>query len=92
MNKVIITGPECSGKTTLSEGLSLHYNSLFNNEYARDYIKSLNRSYIIEDLLKIAQKQWENEHNNLKQKFLICDTDLITIKIWSEYKFKRCDK
>mgnify|MGYP001165441388 FL=1 len=92
MNKVIITGPECSGKTTLSEDLSLHYNSLFNNEYARDYIKSLNRSYIIEDLLKIAQKQWENEHNNLKQKFLICDTDLITIKIWSEYKFKRCDK
>jgi len=46
----------------------------------------------MEDLLKIAQKQWENEYTNLKQKFLICDTDLITIKIWSEYKFKRCDK
>ena len=82
-----MTGPESSGKTTLCRQLSNHFNISFAKEFARSYIDSLERSYIMDDLLVIAREQLESEFN-----FQLLDTDLITIKIWSEYKYGRCDK
>lgn len=86
MIKIIITGPECSGKTTLCEILANHFKIPFSKEYARKYLNSLDRNYIQKDLVKIAKKQLQSEKN---QKIL--DTDLITIKIWSNYKYGECD-
>ena len=86
MHKIIITGPESSGKTTLCEALSQHFNIPFSKEYARKYLYSLNRDYNQSDLLKIAKGQLQGEAN--KQ---LIDTDLITIKIWSNYKYGHCD-
>ena len=82
-----MTGPESSGKTTLCRHLSNHFNISFAKEFARSYIDSLERSYIMDDLLVIAREQLESEFN-----FQLLDTDLITIKIWSEYKYGKCDK
>ncbi len=82
-----MTGPESSGKTTLCRQLSNHFNISFAKEFARSYIDSLERSYIMDDLLVIAREQLESEFN-----FQLLDTDLITIKIWSEYKYGKCDK
>jgi nicotinamide riboside kinase len=52
----------------------------------------LNRSYQKYDLDKIAKGQLEAE--KMKAEFanniLVCDTNLIVIKIWSEYKFGSC--
>ena len=87
MLKIIITGPESSGKTTLCKALSKHFSISFAKEFARHYINSLDREYIIDDLLTIAKGQLECEFNSQ-----LLDTDLITIKIWSEYKYGRCDK
>ena len=87
MLKIIITGPESSGKTTLCKALSKHFSISFAKEFARYYINSLDREYIIDDLLSIAKGQLECEFNSQ-----LLDTDLITIKIWSEYKYGRCDK
>ena len=86
-HKIIITGPESSGKTTLCQQLSNHFNIPFTQEFARLYIDSLDRDYIINDLLSIAKQQLKSEF-----KSQLLDTDLITIKIWSEYKYGRCDK
>ena len=86
MIEIIITGPECSGKTTLCEILANHFKNPFSKEYARKYLNSLDRNYIQKDLVKIAKKQLQSEKN---QKIL--DTDLITIKIWSNYKYGECD-
>jgi len=93
MKKVVITGPESSGKSTLSKHLS---ESLFIphvREYAREYIDSLIRDYEEKDLIRIAKGQLELEKdiNSQTPSYLICDTDLLTIKIWSEYKYGRCD-
>ena len=87
LHKIIITGPESSGKTTLCKALSKHFNISFSKEFARYYINSLDREYIIDDLLSIAKGQLECEFNSQ-----LLDTDLITIKIWSEYKYGSCDK
>ena len=89
MTKIIITGPESSGKTTLSKQISKYFKVPLVEEYARKYIQQLNRKYNESDLLKIAHKQYELEKE--KNTPIICDTDLITIKIWSEYRYKRCD-
>ncbi|MDA9325540.1 ATP-binding protein [Flavobacteriales bacterium] len=91
MNKIIITGPESSGKTTLSNALKKYFNTFLVTEYSREYIDQLNSKYNYEDLLKIAKQQLKNEDNTQLTTPIICDTDLITIKIWSEYKYSKCD-
>ena len=87
MLKIIITGPESSGKTTLCKALFQHFNIPFAKEFARFYINKLEREYTQNDLLSIAKGQLESELNSQ-----LLDTDLITIKIWSEYKYGSCDK
>ena len=90
IKKIAILGAESTGKTTLCQQLAKHYHTLFVPEFARDYfdIHDIN-SYTIEDLDIIAKKQIELENTYLSQAntILICDTTLITIKIWSLHKF-----
>lgn len=94
IKKVAIVGPECTGKSELSAFLAQHYQTNWVKEYARDYLDNLNRPYEESDLLKIAHGQlrmedeWASEANEL----LICDTNLLVIKIWSEYKYGHCNE
>lgn len=86
MPKIIITGPESSGKTTLCKNISAYLNIPFAEEYARKYLQNIKQNYTQEDLIKIAKGQLKSEKNKK-----ILDTDLITIKIWSNYKYGTCD-
>lgn len=87
MLKIIVTGSESSGKTTLCKALSKHFNLPFSKEFAREYLDVLNRDYNQGDLLKIAKGQLKSEQNTQ-----LLDTDLITLKIWSNYKYGNCNK
>jgi len=92
MLKIIVTGPESSGKTTLCKALSKHYNLPFTKEFAREYLTDLGKNYLQEDLLEIAKGQLENEQLiNNNQQISLHDTDLITLKIWSDYKYGNCN-
>ena len=92
MLKIIVTGPESSGKTTLCKALSEHYNLPFTKEFAREYLTDLGKNYLQEDLLEIATGQLENEQLiNNNQQISLHDTDLITLKIWSDYKYGNCN-
>lgn len=87
--KIILTGPESSGKTTLALKLSQYYNEPFVAEYARLYLEEKGPLYDFNELLKMAKGQTEAENEGLRDanRFLFCDTDLLTFKIWSEFKF-----
>jgi nicotinamide riboside kinase len=87
MHKIIVTGPESSGKTTLCKALSIHFKIPYSEEFARGFLDQLDRNYTQSDLLKIARGQLQSELNSQ-----LLDTDLITIKIWSNYKYGSCDK
>ena len=88
MIKIIVTGPESSGKSSLCKIISKHFKIPYAKEYAREYLNTLtHRTYQKEDLLKIARGQFKSEKNAQ-----LLDTDLITIKIWSEYKYGSCNK
>ncbi|MEM9823418.1 MAG: ATP-binding protein [Bacteroidota bacterium] len=93
MVKIVLTGPESTGKTTLTEGLAKHYNCSWIPEYARTYIEQLDRPYQQSDLSAIARGQLalEKQASTKDPELMICDTDLLTIKIWSEYKYGNCD-
>ena len=93
IKKIILTGPESTGKTTLAQELANHYQTVWIPEYARMYIDNLDRPYEQEDLLAIAKGQLELE-NYLSQyanDYIFCDTNLIVLKVWSEYKYGTCD-
>jgi len=88
--KVVLFGPESTGKTTLSKQLARHYNTVWVPEYAREYLQNKwnNERKTCEnsDLLPIAYGQMELE-NKLAEKadrILICDTDLLETKVYSE--------
>jgi NadR type nicotinamide-nucleotide adenylyltransferase len=89
-----IVGPESTGKSTLTKALANHYQVDFVHEIAREYLNQLGRDYQIDDLKKIAslQLEAENTHRKLPQKIILCDTTLLVIKIWSEYKYHQCDE
>jgi len=57
IKKIVIIGPESTGKTTLSEELAKHFNTISCPEYAREYLSQNGINYNYYDLLKIAQGQ-----------------------------------
>lgn len=90
--KIVINGPESTGKTTLVEELSNHFDVDYLPEYARIYLEEYGPEYDESDLLSIAKSQHEIYQAKIKEiDTLIADTDLLNIKIWSEYKYGQCD-
>ena len=86
--KISITGPESTGKSILATALNKHYASCFVPDYSRTYFtdKPLNNNY--EDIILIAKEQIRLELEAVQKAeatLIICDTDLINIKIWLEY-------
>lgn len=57
MKKIVIIGPESTGKSTLCEQLAAHYNTLWCPEYAREYLLKHGTDYSFDDLLTIAKGQ-----------------------------------
>jgi nicotinamide riboside kinase len=61
-------------------------------EFARTYLEQHGSTYEEKDLLTIAQGQVVAEERAVKglPPLVVCDTDLITLRIWSEEKYGRC--
>lgn len=93
LRKIAIIGPESTGKSLLSEQLAKHYKTHWVPEFAREYLNSLGREYVYDDLTIIARQQLVNEDKaaSSSDNFLFCDTNLIVIKVWSDFKFGRTE-
>jgi NadR type nicotinamide-nucleotide adenylyltransferase len=93
-NKIIriaLTGPECTGKSTLAVQLAQHYTTICIPEYAREYVGSLSRPYDYDDVVHIAETQVKQleEYSNHANRILFLDTYLIITKVWFDLVFKR---
>ena len=92
--KIVLFGPESTGKTTLYIQLAKHYNTVWVEEFARPYLQEVwnneQRTCELSDILPIARGQINLENKLAKQanKVLICDTDLLETKVYSSEYFE----
>jgi NadR type nicotinamide-nucleotide adenylyltransferase len=63
IKKIVIIGPESTGKSTLGKQLAEHYNTLCCPEFAREYLLQHGTNYTFEDLLIIAKGQLSLEES-----------------------------
>ncbi len=105
LRKVVIIGPESTGKSSLCKLLAEHYNTEWCPEFARDYLLYHGKNYSYDDLETIAKGQIELEEkvalivqgapqnladNQTAKKLLFVDTDMYVMKVWCEYVFGKC--
>ncbi len=94
--KVVVIGPESTGKSSLCAELAEHFSAQWCPEYAREHLTVHGKAYGYDDLLTIAQKQlaledkYTNEALNNDQSLLFIDTDMYVMKVWCEYVFQKC--
>lgn len=88
MKKLILTGPESTGKTTIANFLSAQLDIEFIEEFAREYLNQTQGKYDYDDLEKMAKKSMFILDQKRYDK-LILDTDLLTYKIWSEVRYNK---
>lgn len=87
--RIVITGPESTGKSSLTIQLANHFRGVYIEEFARNYIQNLNRPYQYEDVEIIARKQAEDFKSVDKNSPLVFfDTYLIITKVWFEVVYK----
>jgi len=106
LKKIVVIGPESTGKSTLCEELAQHYETTWCPEFAREYLLTNGKNYDYEDLLTIAKGQLalEEEYTvtlesqsvtmleNGGHLPLFIDTDMYVMKVWSEFVFGNCHR
>lgn len=91
--KVVLFGPESTGKTTLSQQLAEYYQTALVPEYLREFAqKKWDKEQKVceeQDVINIAKGQMQLEKRMEKEakQLLICDTDLLETKVYAEYYF-----
>lgn len=89
VKKIVVIGPESTGKSTLSAGLAAHLQTVWVEEYARAYLEQQGNTYQYSDLLAIARGQLalEEQCTATANRFLICDTDLHVLMVWCHHRY-----
>jgi NadR type nicotinamide-nucleotide adenylyltransferase len=94
MKKILVTGPESSGKSALCQQLAASLPAAdWIPEYARAYLEGIGRPYVQEDLLHIARGQCQSEdmYPHSDKHWLFCDTGPEVVYVWSMVKYGMAD-
>lgn len=96
LKKIAITGPECSGKTTLCKELAAHFSCLWVPEMARIVLEKDGPDYDVKKVEELARLQLEEERRmkilarQAGHEWLFCDTDMLVYQIWMKQRFGIC--
>jgi NadR type nicotinamide-nucleotide adenylyltransferase len=104
ISKIVVIGPESTGKSTLCQSLAHTFDAVWCPEFAREYLLAHGTAYTFDDLLTIAKgqlaleeeyaekavEQWEATGKKTPKPLLFVDTDMHVMKVWCEYVFGKC--
>lgn len=87
--KIVVTGPESTGKTTLCTQLSELYKGTMIPEFSREYLVKTKGLYQLADIecIGLTQSLRNNQFMD-DESVLFCDTDAMTSYIWAKEKFQ----
>lgn len=89
VRRVVLVGPESSGKSTLARWLAQRFATSFVSEYGRTFQENVGRDLRLEDMLTIARahKALEDAAALHAKHLLFVDTEAIITKMWSRVFF-----
>lgn len=93
MKKIVVIGPESTGKSTLCSELAALYQTVWCPEFARSYLEKNGKEYTYEDLLHIAHGQVQLEDERLSRArngLYFIDTNMYVMQVWCEYVYQKC--
>jgi nicotinamide riboside kinase len=90
MKRIVLTGAECTGKSTLAQALSGYYGEPWTAEFVRSYVDQLDRKLIQADLDEIfcGQIAAEDAGWAKSKRFVIHDTNLLSSIIYANHYFE----
>lgn len=91
LKKIVLTGAESSGKSTLCQSLAQHFKAPWVAEYAREYLEKNGPQYNFQDFEKMLAGHLAKQHQVIAKAkdLLFLDTDLINYAVWSQRVFKK---
>jgi nicotinamide riboside kinase len=90
LKRILVTGPESTGKTELTNHLAKRFRGHAVAEFSRNYLENLGRPYTYSDVEYIARQQVvEYKQDYPGQEWVFYDTWLIITKVWFEVVFNR---
>jgi NadR type nicotinamide-nucleotide adenylyltransferase len=89
MKRIVLTGAESTGKSTLARALAEHYQEPWTGEYVRKYVDELDRELNASDLEPIARGQFGQEDLGLGKasRLVLHDTNILSSIIYASYYF-----
>ena len=90
--RVVLTGSESTGKTTLARALASRHDTAFSPEFARDYLERKRAPLTVQDVEPIARGQLAAEDQALRaaHRVLFLDTDLWSTVLYARHYYGSC--
>ncbi|MGH7671081.1 MAG: AAA family ATPase [Gemmatimonadaceae bacterium] len=90
--RVVLTGSESTGKTTLAHRLAGHYGTVASREFVREYAIARGNQLGVDDLAPIARGQMlaEDEAVARASRVAFIDTDLVSTVVYGAHYYGRC--
>ena len=87
---IVVTGPESTGKTTLTGFLAEKLPAFAVWEFAREYLNSIDGPYVHDDLRHIGQMQAQAIKQSLEHghPYVVSDTWKYELMVWERYRFE----
>jgi len=96
MKRVVVTGSECTGKTTLAADLARQFETVWVAEYAREYldrkVATAGLPLDASDVAPIARGQIAAEDRGaaMAKNLLVLDTDLMSTTVYARHYYGAC--
>ena len=89
---VVVTGSECTGKTTLARELAARFAAPCSPEFAREYLERKGVSLVADDVEPIARGQVaaEDAASAGAAEVVIKDTDLVSTVVYAHHYYGSC--